>query len=391
MKVLLYICYWPLHDGLTQSTVLPNLQLLAGSTVWDKVIFTTVENAPIKPAVLHSKINHHPFSSPAGSFVLLNRFLRWKRYKQFLKNLINDNKVTCILGRGAPAGILACELSQDFKIPYYVESFEPHSAYMQESGVWKKWDPRYIKQKLGERKVKKTAKGLITVSNNYRRQLEHENVDPGKIQVVPCVVNTQLFTINEHEGNVTRQKLGIPANAVVGINVGKYGGIYHDEKAFLLFKYLFQHIPGYYQIFLTHDTEDVHLKAAGYGLPKKLCIIANAMHHEVPAYLSAADFGFVLVKSTPSKKFCSAIKTGEYWASGLPVIITEDIGDESEIISATETGIVWNATIDSLPELVQKLESVLANSFVKEKNRQLAIQYRNNELIGKAYSGFNLI
>ncbi len=39
-------------------------------------------------------------------------------------------------------------------------------------------------------------------------------------------------------------------------------------------------------------------------------------------------------------KFVSPIKNGEYWACGLPSVISEGIGDDSEIIKNSGCGIV---------------------------------------------------
>lgn len=388
---LLYISYWPYREGLTQSTILPNLKLLAESNRWDKIIFTTLESTDQRAEFLHSRIIHQPFRNTAGTFKLVDRFLRWTKYKHYLKRITKTESVDCIIAKCSPAGIIASELASIFAIPFYVESFEPHADYMEESGVWKKWDPRFIKQKLGENKVKKKASGLITVSGKYKTYLVEQNLNSERIQVVPCVVNTELFRFDQNDRLVTRHHLQIPENSLVGINIGKYGGIYHDETAFLLFQFLFQQFPNYYQIFLTPDVEKVNEKIAAFHLPVSRCIVASVQNSEVPRYLSAADFGFVLVKSTPAKRFCSPIKTGEYWACGLPVIITEAIGDDSEIIAETETGIVWNALAESLPLVADQLKIILMDPEIKERNRKLASLYRNKESIANAYTYFKLI
>lgn len=391
MPRLLYISYWPYNEGLTQSTVLPHLAVLAESGQWDKIILTTLESQHRKAESFHPLVLHRPYRNKDGKFKLLDRFLRWTRYKNHLKQIIKTEKIDCIIAKCSPAGILASELAEASGIPFYVESFEPHADYMEESGVWRKWDPRFIKQKLGEARVSKMAKGIITVSSSYKASLEKKNIDPQRIQVVPCTVDMHLFRYNAAERSMIRQQLEIPEHAVVGINVGKYGGIYHDAAAFILFRFLFERMPDYYQIFLTPDVDRVNEKIAGFHLPQDRCRVASVQNNDVPKYLSAADFGFVLVKSTPAKRFCSPIKTGEYWASGLPVIITEAIGDDSAIIAETGTGVVWNALPESLPSLIDELKRILSDSELREKNRKLAAQYRNREHIANAYSFFGLI
>lgn len=391
MLRLLYISYWPYWDGLTQSTVLPNLELLAESQQWEKVIFTSLESAKLEPVFLHPKIVHQPFHNNENRFKMLDRFSRWTKYKRFLKGIIKSEKVDCIIARCAPAGIMASELGKSYDIPFYVESFEPHSDYMEESGVWSKWDPRYVKQRLGEIKVRKRAKGLITVSDKFRNYLEQKGVDGKKIQVVPCSVDTQLFRFSADDRFHMRQHLQIPLSALVGINVGKYGGIYHDETAFTLFQFLFRQLPTYYQIFISHDVDYVKARVAAFGLPEDRCKVITVKNSEVPKYLSATDFGFVLVKTTPAKQFCSPIKTGEYWACGLPVIITEAIGDDSDIIAETGTGVVWDAKVESMPMVLSKINGILIQPNLRERNLSLALKHRNRNRIAETYSYFKLI
>jgi glycosyltransferase involved in cell wall biosynthesis len=56
--------------------------------------------------------------------------------------------------------------------------------------------------------------------------------------------------------------------------------------------------------------------------------------------METADFAICPVKPVPSKKYCSPIKTGEYWACGLPVVITKNISDDSDIIESQNIGFV---------------------------------------------------
>lgn len=391
MNTVLYISNWAFSEGLTQSTVLPNLEILAQTKLWDKIIFTTLELKPQEPVFLNQKISHRPFFNEASRVKLWDRFLRWKKYRTFLNNIITTEQVTCIIARGAPAAVIASDLQRPTGVPLYVESFEPHADYMEESGVWKKWDPRYIKQKLGERKVRQQAKGIITVSEKFKKHLQKQGLDPRKIKAVPCTVDTTLFQFSNEDRHELRKQLNIPGNSIVGINVGKYGSIYHDETAFRLFKFFFDEMPGYHQVFLTPDVDSVNGKISAFNLPSDRCRVLSVKNTEVPKYLSAADFGFVLVKSTPAKQFCSAIKTGEYWACGLPVVITERIGDDSDIVAETGTGVIWDASPGSMHKVVEKLEKILQESNIRERNRQLAFLHRDRSYIADSYSYFELI
>ena len=51
---------------------------------------------------------------------------------------------------------------------------------------------------------------------------------------------------------------------------------------------------------------------------------------------------FVIIKPAPCRLSCSAIKIGEYWANGLPVLLTPSVGDDSAIIAAENGGTVFD-------------------------------------------------
>lgn len=89
--------------------------------------------------------------------------------------------------------------------------------------------------------------------------------------------------------------------------------------------------------------------------------VTKPVHLEVLDYLSAADFTFATVKSAPCRLFCSAIKIGEYWASGLPILPTPGVGDDSAISEAEGGGAVFGLTdASSLPCALSHISTLLA-------------------------------
>jgi hypothetical protein len=132
-----------------------------------------------------------------------------------------------------------------------------------------------------------------------------------------------------------RKKLFISGDSLVGIYVGKFGGIYFDlVDALKLFRDDFAEFgPGFHLLLLTDfKKENLQTSLRQTGLPENRVHIFFTPHDEVPQYLSASDFGYALIKPAPSKRFCSAIKIGEYIANGLTVVMPAHIGDDSEIL-----------------------------------------------------------
>ena len=110
-------------------------------------------------------------------------------------------------------------------------------------------------------------------------------------------------------------------------------------------------------------------------------------HDEISNYIGLGDFAITPVKPIPTKRYCSPIKDGEYWALGLPVIITKDISDDSEIISKENIGYVlqtlneieYKKSIERIDELLTEGD-VLTNRIIK-----VAGNYRSFEIAEEVY------
>ena len=72
-------------------------------------------------------------------------------------------------------------------------------------------------------------------------------------------------------------------------------------------------------------------------------------------WLSAADAGLALIKQVPSKRGSSPVKLAEYLSCGLPVVITDGIGDCSRVISDNRVGVVLER-----PDAAEDLENAAA-------------------------------
>ena len=109
-------------------------------------------------------------------------------------------------------------------------------------------------------------------------------------------------------------------------------------------------------------------------------------HHEVAGYLSVADFAFSTIKPTPSRRYCSPIKTGEYWANGLPILTEDCIGDDTSIILSEGGGAILKRPHYS--EAFQQIRSMVLpeNSRIDSHVSQLAKKYRGRDIIENCYS-----
>lgn len=394
---ILFLSYWGLRDGLTTSTVFPHLRLLQERLDVTAIRLVTIERdaeaqEPIvfAPGFAADKITFEPLRSRPSRNVILNKIEDFTRFPSELVAQVNDFKPDFILARGAPAGALAYLVWQKTKLPFYVESFEPHADYMLESGVWQRYDPRYLFQRYWEKRQKQLARGLMPVAENYRQQLMREGVGAERLATVPCSVDASAFAFDTVARQQVRQhvKFTDPV-AIVGIYVGKFGGIYYDQEAFAVFRAVADYFGSAFRlIILTPDpVAGVEKRLVAAGLSLVHVHVTKAPHHEVPAYLSAADFAFATIKPAACRLFCSAIKIGEYWANGLPVLLPPGIGDDSAIVQAEGGGAVFDFTKPAtLPTALTQLEAIWRAPDSRARVRELALRHRDLDRARQAYT-----
>ncbi len=392
MKIL-YATYWGVNEGLSVATSQPNLRLLCAHEKVEKVDYVTVERNPnvIKPienALNSPKIIWKPLYSKNYKIHFFNKINDIFLIRKFLLNLVKNNDYEIIIFRGAIMAMFAYWVKKRTKAKVGLESYEPHAAYMLESGVWKSNSLFYKVQLYYENLIKQSADFLTTVTENYKLHLvDNEQIEPEKINVSPCWVQLDKFQFNPQKRAEIRQNLGWQ-NATVGIYVGKFGSIYYDDEAFNLFKAAFDFFPNFRLILLSPDDANllkIKLQRVNISLEKTL--IKLAAHEEIPHFLSAADFAFSPIKVAPVRRFCSPIKDGEYWACGLPIIIPDGVGDDSDIIKKEGGGAVID--IDDPKSVQIGLETVakiITNEHYREEIRAIAVRHRDKNWQENAYS-----
>ena len=110
--------------------------------------------------------------------------------------------------------------------------------------------------------------------------------------------------------------------------------------------------------------------------------------HDIHKYFRLADFAINPVKPVHSKRYCTSIKDGEYWVMGLPVIIPENISDDSDIIKENNIGaILPELNEDEYLKAIKKIDNILNKnrSSLNNRIRKIAIQYRRYEIAEEIY------
>lgn len=388
-RTVLFIGFWSLDDPLTASSLLPGARLLLDRFGTREVILATVErNSAVPTTKLPAGMRHVPLPASTTRPKVLARALDHLRMTRQLGDLVRREKVGLIIARTANAGALAHGVHRRTGVPYIVESFEPHAEYMADCGEWSRSGPLYRAARWLEGRQQRHAFGLITVAETYRARLLREGVPPERVVVAACPVPLDRFVPQASERARIREEWGRGAEPVVGVYAGKFGGLYHRERAFALFAAAHAHFGDRFRLLLLtpapHEPVIEALRALRF--PAEHATVRSVPHAQVPVWLSAADFAFAPYRATPSSAYLSPVKIGEYWACGLPVLLTPGVGDDSAIVGAQPlAGVLHDPADAGAHHAFERMAQVLAAPEHGAICRSLAERYRTIEHTAEAY------
>ncbi|MBI1266077.1 MAG: glycosyltransferase [Cryomorphaceae bacterium] len=313
--------------------------------------------------------------------------LAWIKNLLWLTIFCRKKKIDIIHARGSTAGLTAHILSRLTKKKFVVDGFEPHADSMVENGTWKKGSLSFRILHWSEKQQARNAAAVLAMTENMADySAEAYGYIPGNFFVRPGCVDLSVF--NEHVSDI-RASLGLTGKLVC-VYAGKLGGIYLKEEVFAFYSACYERFGDQFRALLLSDHSDseVELLAKNHHLPAGLVIHKHVLHSDVPKYLASADFALNPVKPVPSKKYCTSIKDGEYWAMGLPVVITPNISSDSDLIEREEIGVIWDGyDRDTMQSVLDRLETVLSKdrSALQAKIRRIALERRDLKIASENY------
>jgi glycosyltransferase involved in cell wall biosynthesis len=344
---LFFLSPWSALDPLTRTTVIAHMMILNRHFHIDKIDFFTIEKDVINPitsesgSLLPKGFVHYPIIASVSSIFPLDRLLHLRHMRKILLRVARLRRPKLILCRGT-TGIFGDMLKRRLGIPYAVESFEPHAHYMLQTGTWQRWDPKYLVQRRWEEQVKRNASALITVSHGYAQHLrEREGISLSRLRTVPCWVDSDRFRLDPQARFLLRQQLGIGDRLAV-VYAGKFGGIYSPLHDLAILRDLQQGLgqPIYLMLLTSADPDAVNQQINDAGFSADQVFVQRVPYDHVNAYLNAADLAVSFINSGPWSFACSAIKHGEYWACGLPVLMPPGVGDEAGWLENEQAGAI---------------------------------------------------
>lgn len=378
----------PLFNALIYQYVLGHQENHPSEYIYH--IFTEEQAAytlsPAQQAEIHKELKQknifwHPMPYRGGKFILFKKL--WNFIVLFFKiwGIRRREKSKLIIGSLALAGGYIYMLSRVFNFKTMVFCFEPHSEYMREFGIWSEKSLKY--KILNKVEILEATKcDYVTAPTIHTVQLLKDWQSKSKVFHVPLSVNTDKFSFSEIDRQRIRKQYNIPEDRYLLLYLGKFGGIYYDEKAVAAFcKRLVDFDPRIFMLTISpNPLEEIKQAYLEAGLQESdFLILYKIPFEEVKAYICACDMGMVAIPPLPSQKYRSPIKIGEYLACGIPFIINKGIADDDILAENEQVGVVFKsldandfeAPLQTLKALMNEDKTTLRN-----RCRAAAVKHR---------------
>ena len=316
--------------------------------------------------------------------------IKWSGVLLTLFTLIISKKIKFIHAWCTTAGSLGYVLSKASGKPLIIDSYEPHAEAMVENKTWSRKGLKFKILFFLEKKQTRHAKILISATKGmHGYALEKYKVNISNFYVKPACVDLNKFNTLKRKNPSLLLQLKLE-NKIVCVYAGKFGGIYLTKEVFDFFAAAEKFWGDRFRVLLLtpHDKETLFKWAMDSNFSADKMVIRFVSHDKIPDYLGVGDFGITPVKSIPTKRFCTPIKDGEYWALGLPVVISKNISDDSEIILTNNAGAVIDEyTEENFKIAIVKIQNLLEEplSSLSQRIENLAKQYRNFSIAEDIY------
>lgn len=388
---ILVITYWSWSDALVQTYTLPYLRIMErtlppGSTIHLVTLEKTIpilEGIGSKGAIVHHQFRYRSLGPKAMGMIL--------GLVRGLCGLVRRHDIRTVHAWCTPAGMIGYMVSILMRRPLVIDSYEPHAEAMVENGTWRRKSIAFRILFLFERLQTRRASVLIAAAAGMR---DYARMKYGGFRarffVKPACVDLERFSNKDIKRPDLVKLLGLEGKLVV-VYAGKFGGIYLYQEVFDLLRVARDRWGERMHVLLltSHSPEELAPFMARAGLDPALFTIRFVPHRDIPSFMGLGDVALTPVRPVPTKRYCTPIKDAEYWALGLPIVITPDISDDSKLIERHGIGSVlqglgqehYSKSLDEVDALLQghTREDLYA------RIRPIAEKYRNFGIAENVY------
>lgn len=294
---------------------------------------------------------------------------------KILKKIIPDI-VHC---RSYHAAWAALKVKQNYNLTYKI-IFDGRGLWAEETALKKRWsktDRNFLFLKSLERELLNHCEAVIAVSDTMKSYYESEGAK--NVSCIYLSSDTNKLSVSRSHNNVDSPVVFCYLGALSEKSWHKPSVLFalYDQLRLLCEK-------SKLLIITTSDHTAIRQTAANY-LKDEITIISTKTLEELQGALSEVDFGLMSYFKVQNEnetllgRMVLAVKTAEYLAAGLPIIVNKQCGGAAKIVEQFNVGIAYS------PENFSELTTESVNRFFNDgryaERSQLAKQlfdYKTN-------------
>jgi glycosyltransferase involved in cell wall biosynthesis len=213
-----------------------------------------------------------------------------------------------------------------------------------------------------ERRILLESDAVICVSRKLKEVMVHRySLTPrqaGKVHVVPTLASRREFHFDHVRRERARTALGVQDRFVVVYSGNLRSRWQVPEKLAEAFVAIQQVRPAAFFLVLTQEADRRHLEPllSRAGVSADAVRMLSCPHEQVVDHLCASDVGLLLRERHAMNEVAAPGKFAEYVLSGLPIVMTEGLGDFSAPMRESEFDCVLPdlADTDDCRERIQR-------------------------------------
>ncbi len=234
---------------------------------------------------------------------------------------------------------------------------------------------RYYERAEGD--ILRHGDAVICVSERLRdvmiRRFSLSSRQAEKVHVMPTLASHREFFFDPDVRGRARRALGLEDRFVVVYSGNLRGRWQVPERLVEAFAFIRQARPSAFFLVLAPEGDrakiEPHLRRAAVS-PADHRVLSVA-HGEIASYLCAADVGLLLRDRHPMNEAAAPGKFAEYVLSGLPIVMTEGIGDFSGPMRDSECACVLPDLAD-VEDVRRRIQRFCGRDFAPARRMEFA-------------------
>jgi len=262
--------------------------------------------------------------------------------------------------------------------------FDPRSPFPEENiiaGQWTKSSVSYRVWKILEKEFLESSNITVTITNTYVKHFRKIS-KKARFITIPNNVDVEKFSYNQDSRNILRSKMHVKDNEIIFAYVGSLGVIWNNPSIYAEFLIYMRKLDIDHRfLFITPNVSKLRETFKEYGIKTHEYFAVSAEPFEVPTYLSIADIGLNFMSTQDIRM---SIKTCEYLAMGLPIIVNSNVMGAKEIVEQYQVGLVLkdlnNIDLKEIEKVISKKENFALRC------REVACEKFSTDKVAKQYA-----